>query len=128
MDNFFKNRGLIVIKIRLKETLLQEKQTQYVVYITLLTEPDTRIYGEIYTKIRAIPGVTIVKASKDSEENSVGTKMFFLKIKFLCDNYLTGIYISTLKQSILKLTDSNGNGITAVQVNTAPVNLKTLRG
>jgi len=128
LDNFFKNRGLIVIKIRLKETLLQEKQTQYVVYITLLTEPDTRIYGEIYTKIRAIPGVTIVKASKDSEENSVGTKMFFLKIKFLCDNYLTGIYISTLKQSILKLTDSNGNGITAVQVNTAPVNLKTLRG
>lgn len=117
-----------MIKIRLKETLLQEKQTQYVVYITLLTEPDTRIYGEIYTKIRAIPGVTIVKASKDSEENSVGTKMFFLKIKFLCDNYLTGIYISTLKQSILKLTDSNGNGITAVQVNTAPVNLKTLRG
>lgn len=115
-----------MIKLLLKEKLLKEKQQQYVIYLTLLAEPDTKIYGELYSKIRAIPGVTIVKAAHDSDENSVGSKMYYLKIKFLSDTALTGTFVRHLKRSILKLTDTNGNGITTVQINTAPVNLKTL--
>lgn len=106
-------------KLSLKEVLSNHRK-HYVVIIQFSAEPDTKVYGSLYNELRAIPGVTVIKAAAKVKAGPNEDKIFTMRVKFLCQTTLVPEYLKLLEDRIKSLTDPNGNGIISCKVSTAP--------
>lgn len=112
-----------MLRIVLNESInevLSNHRKHYVVIIQFSAEPDTKVYGSLYNELRAIPGVTVIKAADKVKAGPNEDKIFTMRIKFLCQTTLVPQYLSLLEDRIKSLTDPNGNGILSCKVSTAP--------
>ena len=108
-----------MIKIILNEVKTNHRK-HYVVIIQFSAEPDTKVYGSLYNELRAIPGVTVIKAADKVKAGPNEDKIFTMRIKFLCQTTLVPEYLKLLEDRIKGLTDPNGNGIISCKVSTVP--------
>ena len=102
------------------KTFLKEEAVHYEMFVSLRAEPDTKIYGSVFDKIRAIPGITIVKSTKSTEKDRYGNKLINLSLKFLMVPGTGDEYIPYLKRELQKIKDAEGDRITGVRITKLP--------
>jgi len=91
---------------------------EFLVFVRL--EQDANLYADIFEKIRAIPGVTIVKTEERQRNIGPTQKAAVLNIKCIAGD--TGIinYGTYLRNQLSKLKDEEGDKILAVQFLSPP--------
>ena len=97
----------------------------YYVVLQFKVEPDTKVYGDLYNEIRAIPGVTIVRSAAKVELDSNTNKIFTLRIKFLSSSGEIGVYLKNLREYILRLSDAEGDNVLGCKILSAPQKIKS---
>ena len=102
---------------------LTEIKNRWEFSVLVRLEKDANLYADIFEKIRAIPGVTIVKTSEKQRNISPTQKAAVLDIKCIINptgmvNY--GIY---LRNQLAKLKDENGDRILGVRFTSPPEDL-----
>ncbi len=102
------------------QSFLKESENSYQMTIEIISEKDTQLYGSIYNKIRALPGITIVRATRGSTTNASGNKVTRLEIKFIINPGRGISYIDTVKHSIKRMKDDQGDHILSVKVIDSP--------
>lgn len=106
-----------------KKFTLNEEITHYEIELTLRYAYDMSIYGEIFNKIRAIPGITIVKVKKGTKVDSFAQntrKTATLNLKFIPSAKDLSRYLTFLKLQLLKIKDASGGKILAVRFLSRP--------
>ena len=99
-----------------RQFLLSESQNHYEVEILLKYAGDMSLYGDVFNKIRAIPGVTIVKRKEEDVVQSVGDqKMVRLNVKFFPRGALFRRYLDFLKTLISKINHQDGDKVMGVR-------------
>jgi len=91
---------------------------EFTIFVRL--EQDANLYADIFEKIRAIPGVTIVKTAERQRKTSATQKAAVLSIK--CITAGTGMvdYGIYLRNQLTKLKDEEGDRILGVRFLTPP--------
>tara|TARA_R110000824_G_scaffold8737_4_gene39659 strand:- start:74523 stop:74870 length:348 start_codon:yes stop_codon:yes gene_type:complete len=102
------------------QTFLKEETSHYEMHVSLRADPDTQVYGSVFDKIRAIPGITIVKSTKSAEKDRYGNKLINLSLKFLMVPGAGEEYIPFLKRELQKIKDAEGDRITGVRITKLP--------
>ena len=102
---------------------LKEIKNRWEFNMLVRLEKDANLYADIFEKIRAIPGVTIVKTKEQQRNISDSQKAAVLEIKCIINetgmvNY--GVY---LRQQIAKLKDEEGDRILGVSFSRPPEDL-----
>ena len=101
---------------------LFEARDSYHFVVDVISEKNTQLYGSIFDKIRAIPGVTIVKTVEASRTSETGNKVSRLDIKFLINPDLPGTqgYLEKVRSEIKLMKDDQGDRVLAVKMIAAP--------
>jgi len=99
---------------------LKEIKDRWEFSVLVRLEKDANLYADIFEKIRAIPGVTIVKTKEKQRNISPTQKAAVLEVKCIIGgtgmvNY--GVY---LKSQLAKLQDEQGDRILGVQFSSPP--------
>jgi hypothetical protein len=91
---------------------------EFLVFVRL--EQDANLYADIFEKIRAIPGVTIVKTEEKQRNVGATQKAAVLNIKCIAGD--TGVvnYGVFLRNQLSKLKDEEGDKILAVRFLSPP--------
>ena len=99
---------------------LKEIKNRYEFAVFVRMEHDLNLYADIFEKIRAIPGVTIVKTAEKQQDISPTQKAAVLDIKCIAGD--TGIlnYGMFLRNKLSKLKDENGDKVLGVRFLTPP--------
>ena len=103
--------------------VLKETKNHYQVEILLKYADDLSLYGEVFNKIRAIPGITIVKVKEGEAVKSVDTadvKVIRLNIKFIPPPAAMSRYLAFLRTQLMKIKDEHGEKVVAARFVTAP--------
>jgi len=102
---------------------LKEIKGRWEFMVAVRLERDANLYGDIFEKIRAIPGVTIVKTEDKQRDIAATQKGAVLNIK--CIAKPTGIveYGVFLRSQLSKLKDEEGDRILGVRFLTPPEDL-----
>jgi hypothetical protein len=104
-----------------RQFLLSESQNHYEVEILLKYAGDMSLYGDVFNKIRAIPGVTIVKRKEEDVVQSVGgQKIVKLNVKFIPPRALMSRYLDILKAHMLKIKDEDGDKVMGIRFLSQP--------
>jgi len=98
------------------QSFLNEAENSYEMTLEIMSNKDTQLYGSIFNKIRALTGVTIVKAVQSSIVNIQGNKVSQLNIKFLLNPAKGIAYIDTIKHAIRRMKDDEGDRILSVRI------------
>ena len=104
--------------------LLKETPQHYEMVVAIKSQPETTLYGAIYDRIRAIPGITIVKTATASEKDYAGNKISTLSLKFMMEPGLGHEYLTHVKSKIKTLKDEQGDRILAVRILRLPEKIK----
>ena len=99
---------------------LTERQQHYRMLVSVKAEADTKMYGSIFNKIRAIPGITIVKTAQASEKDTQGHKIVTLDLKFFIEPGQGSDYVHYVKRQLIRLRDEEGDRILGVRVTRWP--------
>ena len=99
---------------------LKEIKNRYQFTLLVLLEQDANLYGDLFEKIRAIPGVTIVKTAEKQKNIGPTQKIAILDIKCIASD--TGVinYGLFLRNQLAKLKDEDGDRILGVRFTTPP--------
>jgi len=101
--------------------LLTESQNHYEVEVLLKYASDMSLYGDIFNKIRAIPGVTIVKRKEDDVVQVLDNqKVVKLNIKFIPPRALMSRYLQILRTHMLRIKGEAGDKIIGIRFLTQP--------
>ena len=94
---------------------LKEIKDRWEFNVLVRLDKDANLYADIFEKIRAIPGVTIVKTKEKQRNISPTQKAAVLEIKCIVGG--TGMinYGVFLKRQLAKLKDEEGDRILGVQ-------------
>jgi len=104
-----------------RKFLLSESQNHYEVEILLKYSSDMSLYGDVFNKVRAIPGVTIVKRKEeDFVQDLGGQKVVKLNVKFIPPRALMGRYLQILRSHMLKIKDEEGDKVMGVRFTSQP--------
>ena len=104
--------------------LLSEAPEHYEMIVSIKSQPETTLYGAIYDRIRAIPGITIVKTAQAAEKDYAGNKISILNLKFMMQPGLGSEYLSSVKSQIKTLQDEQGDKILGVRILRLPQKIK----
>lgn len=104
--------------------LLSEAPEHYEMIVSVKSQPETTLYGAIYDRIRAIPGITIVKTAQAAEKDYAGNKISTLNLKFMMEPGLGTEYLSSVKSQIKALQDEQGDKILGVRILRLPQKIK----
>ena len=102
------------------QSYLAEIQDRWEFEILVRLEQDANLYADIFEKIRAIPGVTIVKTEEKQRRISPTQKAAVLSIKCLVGNTGLKNYGLFLRNKISKLKDEAGDRILGVRFTKFP--------
>ncbi len=99
---------------------INEVKNRWQFNVLVRLEKDANLYADLFEKIRAIPGVTIVKTVAKQRNISPTQKAAVLEIKCVINN--TGMinYKNFLRSRLTKLKDDEGDRILSVSYTTAP--------
>jgi hypothetical protein len=102
---------------------LKEIKNRYEFVVFVRMENDLNLYADIFEKIRAIPGVTIVKTAEKQQDISPTQKAAVLDIKCIAGD--TGIlnYGMFLRNKLSKLKDESGDKVLGVRFLSPPEDL-----
>ena len=92
--------------------------------IMLRLDNDASLYGDLFEKIRAIPGVTIVKTEEKQQKISGTQKGAVVNIKVIVKGTPIPDYTLFLKRELDKLADDKGGRILGVKLVSSPKKLK----
>ena len=106
-------------KIILQETkkCLYEAKNHFRVEVLLKFATDMSLYGDVFNKLRAIPGVTIVKVKEDEHITTIGQgqKAVVLDLKFIPPQGLVRHYQTFLRTQMMKIKDEQGDKVLGVR-------------
>jgi hypothetical protein len=103
--------------------ILNEEIAHYEMELKLRYAYDMSIYGDIFNKIRAIPGITIVKVKQGTKVDAFAQntrKSATLNLKFIPSARDIPRYLTFLKMQLLKIKDESGGKILAVRFLSRP--------
>jgi hypothetical protein len=103
---------------------LTEVEGNWELEIFLRLERDTKLYGDLFEKIRAIPGVTIVKTEEKQRKISQNQKAAVISVKCIVKGTSIPDYTLFLRQQLAKLKDDEGDRILGVKLVSSPKKLK----
>jgi len=104
-----------------RKFLLTESQNHYEVEILLKYAVDMSLYGDVFNKIRAIPGVTIVKRKEENVVQIIGRqKIVKLNVKFIPPRALMNRYLQILKTHLLRIKAEGGGKVISIRFITRP--------
>ena len=103
---------------------LTEVEGNWEISVFLRLERDAKLYGDLFEKIRAISGVTIVKTEEKQKAISQSQKGSVISIKCIVSTASITDYILFLRQELGKLRDDQNNRILGVKVVSSPKKLK----
>jgi len=102
------------------DKFLKETQNHWELEIAFTLEKDVNTY-DIFQRIRAIPGITIVKSiRKITKIADVGQKAIVLSIKAIVHPYNLQNYMSNLYSTLKKIKDDEGDRILDIKVVRSP--------
>ena len=103
---------------------LNEVEGNWEYRIMLRLDNDASIYGDLFEKIRAIPGVTIVKTEEKQQKISGTQKGAVVNITVVVKGTPIPDYTLLLKRELDKLADDKGGRILGVKLVSSPKKLK----
>tara|TARA_R110002110_G_scaffold320295_1_gene533048 strand:+ start:434 stop:778 length:345 start_codon:yes stop_codon:yes gene_type:complete len=103
---------------------LTEVEGNWELEIFLRLEKDAKLYGDLFEKIRAIPGVTIVKTEGKQRRISATQKAAVVSVKCIVKGTSIPNYTLFLRQQLSKLKDDEGDRILGVKLVASPKKLK----
>jgi hypothetical protein len=104
-----------------RKFLLTESQNHYEVEVLLKYATDMSLYGDVFNKIRAIPGVTIVKRKEeDVVQIFDNQKVVKLNIKFIPPRALMSRYLQILKMHMLRIKGEAGDKVIGIRFLSQP--------
>ena len=110
MQNIFKNW----------QNFINEITGHNEIEVLIRVEADAKIYGDILEKIRAVPGITIVKTSQKLRKISDREKVTVLNIKFFIKETPMAHYADFLRTSLKNIKDEEGDRILGMRFISAP--------
>ena len=99
---------------------LKEIKNRYEFTLFVRMERDTNLYADVFEKIRAIPGVTIVKTAERQRDIGPTQKAAVLNIKCIAGDTGIAHYGGFLRNQLTKLKDEEGDRILGVRFLTPP--------
>jgi len=102
---------------------LKEIKNRWEFNVLVRLEKDANLYADIFEKIRAIPGVTIVKTKEQQRNISNSQKAAVLEIKCIVNETGMVNYGIFLKKQLSTLKDESGDRILGVQFSSPPVDI-----
>jgi len=99
---------------------LTEIENRWEFSVLVRLEKDANLYADIFEKIRAIPGVTIVKTEEKQRNISATQKAAVLDIKCIIGKSGMIAYGIGLRQQLSDLKDENGDRILGVRFTSPP--------
>jgi hypothetical protein len=105
------------------QNYLNEIKDRWEFNVLVRLEKDANLYADIFEKIRAIPGVTIVKTKEKQRNVSPTQKAAVLEIKCIVGGTTMVNYGVYLKNQLAKLKDEQGDRILGVTYTTMPQDL-----
>ena len=99
---------------------LKEIENRWEFSVLVRLEKDANLYADIFEKIRAIPGVTIVKTAEKQRNISNNQKAAVLDIKCIIKNTGMVNYGVYLRSQLSKLKDEEGDRILGVRFTSPP--------
>ena len=128
------NDGVIIIDLQTTYTMqkllkewknyLNEVKGNWEYRIMLRLDGEASLYGDLFEKIRAIPGVTIVKTEEKQQKISAKQKGAVVSIKVIVKGASIPDYTLFLKRELDKLADDKGARILGVKLVASPKKLK----
>ena len=100
------------------EYVLKEAKNHYEIELLLRYAPDMSLYGDVFNKIRAIPGITIVKVKEGETVSSITQskiKIVKLKVKFIPPPAAMTRYLAFLRAQLIKIKDEQGDKVIAAR-------------
>ena len=99
------------------DNFLLESGKHFEVEIKLKYAAEMSVYGDVFNKLRAIPGVTIVKIKEGSQVKKISKdqKTITLNVKFIPPKGLLSQYQAFLKTQMLKIKDQEGDKVISVR-------------
>ena len=94
---------------------LTEIENRWEFSVLVRLEKDANLYADIFEKIRAIPGVTIVKTAEKQKNISPTQKAAVLDIKCIVNKTGMVNYGIFLRNQLSKLKDESGDRILGVR-------------
>ena len=101
-------------------SFLKEIKNRWEFDVLVRLEKDANLYADIFEKIRAIPGVTIVKTEERQRNISSDQKAAVLEVKCIVGETGMGNYANFLKKQLVKIKDEEGDRILAVRFLSPP--------
>ena len=102
-----------------KYFLVEEKKL-YKTEITVRAEPGSQLHDDIFEKIRAIEGVTVIRSTEAIKRDERNNKLMNISVRFYIDSANTIPYLEKLKNTIRTFKDSDGDGILSVSIRKLP--------
>jgi hypothetical protein len=99
---------------------LKEINNRWEFSVLVRLEKDANLYADIFEKIRAIPGVTIVKTGEKQRNISNTQKAAVLDIKCIVNETGMVNYGVFLRTQLAKLKDEQGDRILGVRYTSPP--------
>jgi len=99
---------------------LKEIKNRWEFDVLVRLDKDANLYADIFEKIRAIPGVTIVKTEEKQRNISATQKAAVLEVKCIVGDTGMGNYAIFLKKQLAKIKDEAGDRILGVQFVSPP--------
>ena len=97
-----------------------EALENYEVEVVLRAEKDSQLHDDIFEKIRAIEGITVIKTTQATETDQQGNKVLRMLIRFLVNPSFGLSYLEKLKTKIRSLKDDEGDRVLSIKVIKAP--------
>ena len=95
---------------------ITEALGNYEVEVVLRAEKDTQVKDDIFEKIRAIEGVTVIKTTQTTRKDETGNKVLHLLIRFMVNPTFGAAYLEKIKNKIRSLKDDQGDRILSIKV------------
>ena len=95
---------------------ITEALGNYEVEVVLRAEKNTQVKDDIFEKIRAIEGVTVIKTTQATRKDETGNKVLHLLIRFMVNPAFGTAYLEKIKNKIRSLKDDQGDRILSIKV------------
>ena len=99
---------------------LFEGEKHLEVDILIKYSKDLALYTDIFNKVRAISGVTIVKSKAETKKIGPTKKITVLTVRFMPKNMPVATYRDHLRSKMLKIKDEEGDRVVGVKFTTIP--------
>ena len=99
---------------------LTEHKNVYNAEILIRAEPGSQLHDDIFEKIRAIEGITVIRASEAIKRDERNNKLMKLSVRFYIEAGSAIPYLEKVKNKIRTMRDEDGDRILSVTIRSLP--------